>query len=561
MGDFLGTEIFDYSLKICCPNRKDDLHFDLNVPFLRIGSGFGNCVVLDEDGIIENHCVIDILPDGVEISPLGGYLLDALGDRIDDRIQVPFGKPFSLGESGIKLSFYLKKTEDAEAKNFLLKLPLSQIMIPLYSFFSALGSLIKKRGVYSKITVAFMIIMGTGFTIVQGNTRPEDHRDFHPITKQSKVMLKEQSAASLFSVKPSLEVHDGTSPTIYTTGLTGLTLENGMSDRDKISKSTKQQGTEQALQMALEGLGGNLELVEFKKGVARLKGQLSSRNEMQKIETALLADVPNLIKIDTIGVTLKDGPQKMEEGLTPENIVAVWAGVEPYIEMKNGFRYWVGSVIGNGGTVESIQLDRVLISKNSDWQEIKLDVSRTSEIESSSNLSELEGSEGLGWYNLGAGEDHRNTTFPTIMSGLTSDSTGNESLSESVYCLAQNIYFEARNEPVSGRKAVAHVVMNRVASSRFPSTVCDVVQQGGRAKKYKCQFTWWCDGISDEVKNVRAWGEAEKLAQEVFTGKYEDVTFGSLWYHADYVSPTWQHDFDRGPKIGQHIFYKEKNKS
>ena len=60
-------------------------------------------------------------------------------------------------------------------------------------------------------------------------------------------------------------------------------------------------------------------------------------------------------------------------------------------------------------------------------------------------------------------------------------------------CLAQNIYFESRSETTSGKRAVAHVVLNRVSSKRFPSTICDVVQQGG-SKLNRCQFSWWCDG-------------------------------------------------------------------
>ena len=51
-------------------------------------------------------------------------------------------------------------------------------------------------------------------------------------------------------------------------------------------------------------------------------------------------------------------------------------------------------------------------------------------------------------------------------------------LRQELTCLAQNIYFEARSEPLEGKLAVAHVVMNRVASRYFPDTVCGVVQDG-----------------------------------------------------------------------------------
>ena len=63
-----------------------------------------------------------------------------------------------------------------------------------------------------------------------------------------------------------------------------------------------------------------------------------------------------------------------------------------------------------------------------------------------------------------------------------------------VYCLAQNIYHEARGEPMEGKLAVGHVVMNRMADKRFPRLACSVIKQGGYRHRYRCQFTWWCDG-------------------------------------------------------------------
>ena len=44
-------------------------------------------------------------------------------------------------------------------------------------------------------------------------------------------------------------------------------------------------------------------------------------------------------------------------------------------------------------------------------------------------------------------------------------------------CLAFDVYFEARGEPEAGQYAVAEVTMNRVASGRYPDTVCGVVHQ------------------------------------------------------------------------------------
>ena len=75
-----------------------------------------------------------------------------------------------------------------------------------------------------------------------------------------------------------------------------------------------------------------------------------------------------------------------------------------------------------------------------------------------------------------------------------------------VHCLALNIYFEARGEPEKGQHAVGHVVMNRVAHSRYPNSVCGVVHQGGEQRLHRCQFSWWCDGQSDKPVNQKAEG-------------------------------------------------------
>jgi len=129
---------------------------------------------------------------------------------------------------------------------------------------------------------------------------------------------------------------------------------------------------------------------------------------------------------------------------------------------------------------------------------------------------------------------------------------------DEISCLALNIYHEARGEPDEGKLAVGHVVLNRVLSRRFPSTVCKVVQQGGELRRYRCQFSWWCDGRSDKPRNKRDWQRSSELALAVYWGQTEDPTDGALWYHADYVSPDWRTDFVQGPKIGRHIFYQEQ---
>jgi Cell Wall Hydrolase len=125
-------------------------------------------------------------------------------------------------------------------------------------------------------------------------------------------------------------------------------------------------------------------------------------------------------------------------------------------------------------------------------------------------------------------------------------------------CLALNIYFEARGESDQGKVAVGNVVMNRVLSKRFPGTVCEVVQQGGEVRRNRCQFSWWCDGLSDKPRSKQDWQRSSEIALAVYWGQTTDPTDGALWYHADYVSPAWRNDFVQVETIGRHIFYKEK---
>ena len=140
-------------------------------------------------------------------------------------------------------------------------------------------------------------------------------------------------------------------------------------------------------------------------------------------------------------------------------------------------------------------------------------------------------------------------SFPTVQPS---------NISGELHCLALNIYHEARGEPEKGKRAVGHVVMNRVTDRRFPTSVCQVVRQGGERRRHRCQFSWWCDGRSDRPRNRTAWNASIEIAHEIIAGLSSDPTGGALWYHADYVQPYWRTAFKRGPKIGVHIFYQAR---
>ena len=131
-------------------------------------------------------------------------------------------------------------------------------------------------------------------------------------------------------------------------------------------------------------------------------------------------------------------------------------------------------------------------------------------------------------------------------------------------CLADNMYFEARNQGTAGIIAVSNVVLNRVASGMYPNTVCGVVKQGPKYKgsdvpvRHKCQFSWFCDGKSDEPRrDSKEWFKAQDYARIVLSGRIAlDVTEGATHYHATYVRPAWAKTKTRTTRIERHIFYR-----
>jgi spore germination cell wall hydrolase CwlJ-like protein len=125
---------------------------------------------------------------------------------------------------------------------------------------------------------------------------------------------------------------------------------------------------------------------------------------------------------------------------------------------------------------------------------------------------------------------------------------------ESVTCLAQNIWFEARGSIVDDQLAVAHVVLNRVEDPRYPDDVCAVVWQPK-------QFSWTHDGRSDRVSfanpiDRRIWKTLVQLAVAVMAGEVADPTGGATHYHADYVQPYWAGKMDLLIRIDDHLYYR-----
>ena len=181
-------------------------------------------------------------------------------------------------------------------------------------------------------------------------------------------------------------------------------------------------------------------------------------------------------------------------------------------------------------------------------------------------------------------------TARVVMSSLALSyeiETGMTQNLDEVYCMAQNVYFEARHESMIGKIAIAHVVMNRIESKDFPNTVCKVVKQrpireSWKTRKYpnlpkeervywprrdRCQFSWYCDGHRDMLwvtykdgtiipQNMNAWRDSIHVALFVINGKWNmDPTDGAtFYYNPNIANPSWAGKYTETAIYGNHKF-------
>lgn len=124
---------------------------------------------------------------------------------------------------------------------------------------------------------------------------------------------------------------------------------------------------------------------------------------------------------------------------------------------------------------------------------------------------------------------------------------------DQLYCLAQNIYFEARGESIEGQAAVAWVTLNRLLDEDHPNTICKVVWQDS-------QFSWTHDGKSDTPRDAESWDRAQDIALDL-AYSYDpelDPTGGSTYFHERSIKPGWSKRFERVGQIDNHVFYTDR---
>ncbi len=122
-------------------------------------------------------------------------------------------------------------------------------------------------------------------------------------------------------------------------------------------------------------------------------------------------------------------------------------------------------------------------------------------------------------------------------------------------CLTTAIYYEAGMEPDAGQRAVAQVILNRVAHPSYPNTVCGVIYQGSE-RRTGCQFSYACDGSMARTPSRIHWLRSRKVAEDALAGYVYAPVGLATHYHATYVYPYWAPSLQFVGTIGLHRFYR-----
>lgn len=134
------------------------------------------------------------------------------------------------------------------------------------------------------------------------------------------------------------------------------------------------------------------------------------------------------------------------------------------------------------------------------------------------------------------------------------DPAGQAPMDDSITCLARTIYWEAKGADAQDMSAVASVVLNRLGHEGFPDTICGVVKQGVETKA--CQFSWWCDGRSDQVEEAQRYDVAKEIARKALNQQLKDPTGGALYFHDRNVHPDWAKVYRKTAETRHFLFYK-----
>jgi spore germination cell wall hydrolase CwlJ-like protein len=147
---------------------------------------------------------------------------------------------------------------------------------------------------------------------------------------------------------------------------------------------------------------------------------------------------------------------------------------------------------------------------------------------------------------------------PVRIEGVQRDEAHARARADDLQCLAENIYFEARGEPLAGQYAVAEVTLNRTHARNFPRTICAVVHEtrwDPVRRRHVADFSWTELGaLSPE--DGPAWNQARVVANAAYEELSAPLVPDALYYHATSVRPDWARGRRTVATIGNHIFYR-----
>lgn len=118
-----------------------------------------------------------------------------------------------------------------------------------------------------------------------------------------------------------------------------------------------------------------------------------------------------------------------------------------------------------------------------------------------------------------------------VLGGCTTDAMTTGSISPSAaasnadghqrQCLIRAMYFESNRSSEDGMLAVGSVVMNRVASPKYPNTICGVVGQPNQ----------FASGVMTRRISGSGLAKAEKVADEILAGKRHAKVGDAMFFH------------------------------
>ena len=137
------------------------------------------------------------------------------------------------------------------------------------------------------------------------------------------------------------------------------------------------------------------------------------------------------------------------------------------------------------------------------------------------------------------------------------DPVGTEPLDDAITCLSRTIYWETRGEEAASMEAVANVVMNRLEKPGFPKSICAVVREG--REQGACQFSWWCDGRTDDAEHEKSYAIAKEIARKALNMQLTDRTGGALYFHHGVATTSWSAEYIKTIEVGKFSFYRLHN--